>query len=307
MDVHLSGTADGKRLAVTKMSGQTDVYVGELEASGHGLKQPRRLTLDEHNDYPGVWMPDNKTVLFWSDRNGTMDIFKQALDQDEAQPIVTGPDYKYRPVVSPDGSWILYLSSATFQVGATTPVRIMRVPTAGGAPQFVLEGRGITYLACARSPAALCVFSEPSPDRKQVIFSAFEPSQAQRGRELTRINLRQPVAEYSWDLSRDGSHLAFAQYDDREGRIQILPLAGEEPREVNVKGWNGLSGYRLGSRRQGSVCLSEYQTSAPMLLYVDLEGRANVVWQQKLPGIELIVGHPFSQRSLSCTARLDRG
>jgi len=67
--VYLMGfgmTQDGKQMAVTKRSDETDVYVGELEASGHGLKQPRRLTLDEHNDYPGGWMPDNKTVLFWA-------------------------------------------------------------------------------------------------------------------------------------------------------------------------------------------------------------------------------------------------
>ena len=65
------GTQDGKRMAVTKNTGEADVYVAELEPSGHGLKQPRRLTLDEHNYYPGGWMPDNKTVLLWSDRNGT--------------------------------------------------------------------------------------------------------------------------------------------------------------------------------------------------------------------------------------------
>ena len=277
------GTQDGKQFAVSKSSRQADVYVGELEASGHGLKQPRRLTLDEHNDYPGGWMPDNKAVLFWSDRNGTWDIFKQALDQGEAQPIVTGPDYKDWPVVSPDGSWILYLSMAGPEFTATsTPVRIMRVPTSGGPTQLVLEGRDINYLACARSPAALCVFSEPSPDHKQLIFSAFEPSQEQRRRELTRVNLKQPVAAYSWDLSLDGSHLAFAQWDDHEGRIQILPLAGGEVREINVKGWNGLGRLFWAADARG-LFVSAAGGLGATLLYVDLEGRGQVIWQQRFP------------------------
>jgi serine/threonine protein kinase/WD40 repeat protein len=281
--IGISGTSDGKQLAVSKFSEQADVYVGELEASGHGLKQPRRLTLDEHNDYPGAWMPDNKAVLFWSDRNGTWDIFKQALDQEAAELVVTGPDYKEKPVVSPDGSWILYLSSATAQVNATTPVRIMRVPTSGGPPQSVLEGRGISGLACARSPAALCVFSESSPDRKQLIFSAFDPSQEGR-RELTRVNLKQPVTGYGWDLSLDGSHLAFAQSDEREGRIQILPLAGGEVREVNVKGWNGL--WRLFWAADGrGLFVSAAGGLGATLLYVDLEGRGQVIWQERFPSI----------------------
>jgi serine/threonine protein kinase/Tol biopolymer transport system component len=278
-----SGTADGKQLAVSKYRGQWDVYVGELEANGHRLKNPRRLTLDEHDDYPGGWMPDSKAVLFLSDRNGTWDIFKQALDQAEAQPVVTGPDYKDWPVVSPDGSWILYLSRASPESSATTSVRIMRVPTSGGPQQLVLEGRGIDYLACARSPAALCVFSEPSPDRKQLIFSAFDPSQEGR-RELTRVNLKQPVTGYGWDLSLDGSHLAFAQSDEREGRIQIPPLAGGEVREINVKGWNGL--WRLFWAADGrGLFVSAAGGQGATLLYVDLEGRGQVIWQQRFPGV----------------------
>jgi Tol biopolymer transport system component len=290
--LHVSGTADGKHLAVSKFSEQADVYVGELEASGHGLKQPRRLTLDEHDDYPGAWMPDNKAVLFWSDRNGTWDIFKQALDQEAAELVVTGPDYKEKPVLSPDGSWILYLSSATAQINATTPVRIMRVPTSGGPPQLVLEGRGISGLACARSPAALCVFSERTSDDRQLIFSAFDPVHG-RGRELTRINLNQPFSHYynSWDLSCDGSRLAFTQYDEREGRIQVLPVAGGVAREVNVKGWNGLSDLFWAADGRG-LFVDRYPTSGTMLLYVDLEGRAEVLWQQRLASNSQMWGVP---------------
>jgi Tol biopolymer transport system component len=280
----LSGTSDGKQLAVSRYSGQPDVYVGDLEANGRRLRNTRRLTLNESFDCPGQWMPDSKAVLFVSNRNGTWDIFKQALDQAEAQPIVTGPDTKQNPVLSPDGSWILYLSSASIQVGATTPVRIIRVPTSGGGPQLVLEGRGIdgasNTLACAQSPATLCAFSEPSPDQKQVVISAFDPVQG-KGRELTRINLRQPGNRYGWDLSRDGSRLAFTETDDREGRIEIISLAGGKAHEVYVKGWNRLWILFWATDGKGLV-VTRVPTSGTMLLHVDLEGRAEVLWQQRL-------------------------
>jgi Tol biopolymer transport system component len=285
-----NGTADGKQLALTKLSRQTDVFIGELEAGGPPLKNPHRLTLEESDDFPSAWMPDSKAVLFWSNRNATWGIYKQELDQTTAQTIVTGPDYKEWPGVSPDGSWFLYLSRASLDLTATTPVRIMRVPTSGGAPQLVLEGRGIDHLACARSPATFCVFSEESPDHKQLIFSATEPSKEPRRQELARVNLQPPVIRYSWDLSSDGSRLAFAQsgergisitYPPREGRIQILPLAGGEVREIKVSGWNGLS--RLFWAANGRGLVSTSGGLGETLLYVDLEGHAQVIWQQKMP------------------------
>lgn len=266
-------------MAVTKVSGQVHVDVGELEAGGRRLKNPHRLTLEISSDSPSRWMPDGKAVLFGSNRNGMWGIYKQGLDQATAQQVVTGPDYKGWPVVSPNGSWILYLSSATPDVNPATPVRIMRVPTSGGPPELVLEGRGIDCLACARSPAALCVFSEPSPGLKQLIFSAFDPSQEQRRRELTRVNLRQPGNGYSWDLSLDGSQLAFAQYDEREGRIQILPLAGGEVREVSVKGWNGVSSPFWAADGRGLFVSGSGKGAT--LLYVDLEGRGQVIWRSR--------------------------
>ena len=278
----IRGTPDGKQLAVTRAIRQKHFYVGELEAGGRRLKNPRPLMLGESGDFPSHWTPDSKAVLFTSDRNGTWGIYKQGLDQTTVQPVVTGPDHKDWAVVSPDGSWILYVSTAPGST-ATTPVRIMRVPTSGGVPQLVLEGRGINGLSCARSPATLCVFSEESPDHKQLIFSAFEPSQEARRRELTRVNLKQPATSYSWDLSLDGSHLALAQYELHEGRIQILPLAGGGVREVNVRGWNGLWCLFWAADARGLFVSANETGPRNTLLYVDLEGRSQVLWQQWFP------------------------
>jgi serine/threonine protein kinase/Tol biopolymer transport system component len=276
---YINGTSNGKQLAVTKHGEYGYVCVGELEAGGRHLKNPRRLTLEESWDSPGNWTPDSKSLLFWSSRNQTWGIYKQALDQTSAQLIVTGPDFKNWPVVSPDGSWILYLSHP----GGSAAERIMRVPTSGGAPQLVVEGRGINELACARSPAASCLFSEEAPDRKQVIFWGFDPIKG-RGRELTRVSLNQPVAGYGWDVSPDGSRVAFTQFDEREGRLQILRLAGGQAREINVKGWKGLQTLFWAADGRG-LFVSPTAGQGATLLYVDLEGHAQVIWQQKWSGI----------------------
>jgi DNA-binding winged helix-turn-helix (wHTH) protein/Tol biopolymer transport system component len=279
----LSVTSDGKQLAVLKQTRYSYVNIGELEDGGRRLKNSHRLTLEEGSDLPGAWMPDSGAVLFLSDRNGTWGIYKQGIEQSIAQPIVTGSDYKYSPVVSPDGSWILYLSSPARR-RPTTPVRVMRVSALGGPPQVVLEGQGIDRIACSEPRAALCVFSVLTLDQKQVIFSAFDPSQGTKHTVAT-VNLAkvdryaQAPEVYGWDLSRDGSLVAFAQLATLEERhLQILPLAGGRAREINVRGWQGLMTLRWAADGKG-LFVSPGTALGATALYVDLEGRAQVIWK----------------------------
>jgi serine/threonine protein kinase/DNA-binding winged helix-turn-helix (wHTH) protein len=270
----LNGTTDGKRLAILRSSQQADVFVGEVEAGGHRLKNPRRLTLDEHDDFPDAWTRDSKAVFFHSDRNGQFDIFKQALDQETAEPVVTGPGTKHDAVLSPDGSLTLYLQEVA---GGYT--RIMRVPISGRAPEMVLEGKGINDMRCSWFPATLCVLGEESPDRKQYIFSAFDPMKG-RGKELTRVNFKQPVSGYFWDLARDGSRLAFAQnVQGSQKRIQILPLSGGEAGEVVIQREIQLTS--LDWAIDGRGFFVGKGTLGGVLLFVDMGGHTDVLWKRE--------------------------
>jgi len=268
----LNGTGDGRRLAVLKTSLQADVYVGELEASGRHLKNPRRLTLDERDDLPGTWTRDGSAIYFTSNRNGQWDIFRQALDQETADPVVAGPGNEGGPVLSPDGRLILYT-----QEGAEGSQRIMRVPVSGGAPEMVLEGKAIKGLNCSSYPASLCLLSEETPDRKQCTFAAFDPMKG-RGREVARINLRQPVHRCFWDLARDGSRLAFTQeLPGSERRILVLPLSGGAAHEVVIR--RDIQVTSLSWAIEGKGFFVGGSTSDAKLLYVNMDGATDVVWK----------------------------
>src|SRR5207249_11353239 len=99
---------DGMRLVFLKQRRQDDVYVGLLEANGSRLEQARRLTLDDRLDYPSGWTRDSKSVFFQSNRQGTFDIFKQGIEDRTASVVIDGPGDQYDPVLSPDGSMLLY-------------------------------------------------------------------------------------------------------------------------------------------------------------------------------------------------------
>ena len=284
--VGLSVTSDSKQVAVTKFSWQFDVYTAELKPEGGHVGRMRRLTLNDNDDFAGQWMADSRTMLFSSNRNGGWGIYKQRLDQTDADLVVTGSDYKENPLMSPDGSWILYLSSSTGDIGGQTPVRVMRVSPSGGIPQVVFEEPGINQIACAHSSASYCVFSKITTDEKQLALEHFDPMNG-RGAEITRIAATHPGSDVTWDLSGDGSHLAIGKRNPDVGRIRILPISGASgsPFDIETRDWNGWKGlnnlsWAADGRSLFVVPWSAIRPHEPPVLAVDMRGSVRVAWRQ---------------------------
>ena len=285
---YLYPTADGKRISVLRMLGSVSVYLADLDGEGKHISSPVRLTATEGWNNAPVWDADSRAILFESNRDGRLHIFRQEIAGDTAGPVATGPGEASGPVVSPDDAFLLYVTPAHPMVGgSSTPVQLMRVPRAGGTPQEILSAHLIDSPRCSRAPANLCAIAEPAPDRKQVIFSAFEPLRG-RGSELARIDA-DPDADYGWDLSPDGTNIAFVKRVPRsdgkifssEGPIRIISLNGGPPREIHVKGMNDFREYVDWAADGKGLILSHPTDTDPELLHVDLEGNVSVLWRQK--------------------------
>jgi eukaryotic-like serine/threonine-protein kinase len=278
----LSPTADGKRLAFIKGIWQFTAYVGELEAGGRRLVNPRRLTLDDSNNYPSAWTSDSKSALFISDRNGNFDGFEQALDQRAAVPLTSGPGYKGFFRVSPDGAWLLYF----FVAGGGAPSRgptLMRTPISGGAAQPVLTVRRGSNFFCARSPGP-CVLGEW--EGEQLVFYSLDPIEG-KGPELARIAVNHLNAD-QWGVSPDGSRIAVlvpGGPGEPRGHIRVLSLAGDAPRDVALEGGPGLHSVSWAADGKGWFVCGR-SASMGMLLYMDLEGHTSPLRQQ--PGFDYL-------------------
>lgn len=271
-----SATKDGRRLTFLKLTSQDDVYVGKLEQNGTRLETPRRLTLNDRDDWPEGWTPDSKAVYFWSDRNGGWDLFEQRLDKDTAEAIPTGPEPKWYAHFSPGGAWFMYMALPKEEFpGGSVPVRIMRVSTAGGPPREVLHATGTTDFRCARAPAKLCVFDEKKGSR--TVFSSFDPVKG-KGREIYRE--RPPVARGTgrFDLSPDGSRLAISLYNPREGRIRLVSLRDGTTSDLVVKSWNRFTDIDWAPDGRG-LYVGSITPEGDSVLYVDLQGHAQLLWQ----------------------------
>jgi DNA-binding winged helix-turn-helix (wHTH) protein/Tol biopolymer transport system component len=180
----LSASADGKRLAFSKLVDQWQVYIGELARDGTRLLGPlRRLRNQETDDRPSGWTADSKAVLFDSFSNGTSRIFKQGVNESTAQPLVAEPQNPIWPRISADGNLILYIEDPK---APSARFRMMSVPVNGGVPQFVLETATGLNDECARPPSNLCVGLEESQDDKNLIVGAIDPIKG-RGKVLRTL------------------------------------------------------------------------------------------------------------------------
>lgn len=262
----LSASSDGRRVSFVRKTDQSDVYLGELKGNGSRLTTPLRLTLDDRMDWPGGWLRDSKSVLFYSDRGGNFDIFKQGVSDRAAEEIVSGPlEEKRQPQLSPDSKWLLYLAWPNTQNDEPPPSgHLMRVSVSGGAPEVVVEVKG--YPGSARVPrsrwlptargypdlrcpslaasARPCVLSEVEDD--QLVFSGLDPSQGRKG-ELARFDLGPNSGYYNtvfdtfWDLSADGSRIAFGGCEPHGSHIRILDLDRHQENQLSLKDWSCLT------------------------------------------------------------------
>jgi DNA-binding winged helix-turn-helix (wHTH) protein/Tol biopolymer transport system component len=294
-----STTADSKRLAFRKWAWHGNINVGELEADGKRVSSLRRFTLNEGRNYPAAWTPDSKAVIFGSYRDGRWGLFKQTLATDKTDFIATVAtsqslsDYGLDDLwsssarVSPDGTWLLYLAADPENGSASTVLtetRLLRVPIAGGAPELVLKERGDNRPACTASPLNWCAISEQTSDRKQLIFTAFDPAKGPT-HELARFDTdprsRYPD-DYLWDLSPDGAFVAIIR---RSGSaIHLLRLGNTNSKtitkEIVVKGWNNFQSINWAADGTGLFVSSTTKAGASVLR-VDLAGHAHVLWEQK--------------------------
>jgi Tol biopolymer transport system component len=279
----LSASADGKRLALVKQTGQGQIYLGEFAAGRTLTMGPRRLTDDESDDFATAWTADGKAVLFLSERNGTTGIYKQEFSQGTALPVFTESQVADVVRLSADGAWVLLVQTTAASTHHSLASHMMRIAASGGVPQFVMETRNWFNYVCARAPATTCVIFEASQDRKQIMITEFDPLKG-RGNVLRTIEV-DPTdpsdADYQSALSPDGTTFAISRFNESQIHIRFLSLSGGSDREITVTGgWASLTNLDWSANENALFCGSQSSRSST-LLYVDLKGNARVLWQHK--------------------------
>jgi Tol biopolymer transport system component len=221
MPEFFSASADGKRLIYDSHRDADVLFLSDLRAPDKKL-QSRRLTADEWTSHPGDWARDSSAVFFESLRGGRWVIAKAAPESGEPEVLLSGPSNYYGPVLSPDGTRLLFTEKSDDSVR-----NLMSMPLAGGARLAIVPGRH-TY-QCGDSASAGCVLGDIQG--KELVFFMLDPVKG-KGNEIQRVD-SDPYA--TWSLSPDGTKIAIAPVT-REKWIQLLSISDHKVTELPRSG-----------------------------------------------------------------------
>lgn len=276
----VTGSSDGKRVAFSRNWFHTTTMIGDIDSSRPGtFLHPRRMANEMEGEWPTAWTDDSRAVVFYSVKRGDTDIFLQPLDMESPNPVVTGPGEQLSAVLSPDGLWFIYMDVPRFQsYGLPNPVRLMKVPVSGGAPQLILTSDGYRGHACSRTPSSVCIISEQDPSGR-LTLSTFDPAgnngyPGNRGPALMTLE-----DGTDWAISPDGSTLALSKVDDHEIQIRFAELRGTTKFVINIKGWAKIASMHWAPDGR-SLFITSRSSGGCSLLQVDLHGVARVISQQ---------------------------
>jgi Tol biopolymer transport system component len=242
--------------------------------------EPQRLTLDDRRDFPYDWTADGKAVIFISDRTGTFNIYKQAIDQTVPVLLVEGNETHMLARLSPDGSQLLYLSYLSYSNAGQPHAKtsLMRMSMSSGAPQPALEPKSIGNHQCARLPSTVCIYSELGEG--VLTFFTYDPFRGQ-GTQVFQIKDEVPVS-YNWSLSPNGTMLAIAKGKggDEPPSIHLISLNRGGERWLNLHNQPGLTSLDWAADGK-SLWAASARDEGNSLLNIDLQGNVREVWRPK--------------------------
>jgi Tol biopolymer transport system component len=181
---------DGQRLAYTMLrEGNIDVWVYDLE---RGV--PTRITFDDGYDADQIWSPDGKSLIFTSDRDGSMKIYRKRADgSGSVEPVADCGQPCWPSSLTPDGSVLAVVAQGEggdillVRPGSDTPPEpFLATPFNEGGATFSPDGRWIAYASLESGSPEVYVQSFPPGDGKWQVSAetGVEPRWSRDGREL---------------------------------------------------------------------------------------------------------------------------
>jgi Tol biopolymer transport system component/predicted Ser/Thr protein kinase len=206
----LKFSPDGKNLAVSSTTGSNnDIWLYDV---ARGL--PTRFTFDPANEFDAVWSPDERTIVFNSDRRGHFDLFRKSANGSGAEEPVYTNNLEKRPTsISPDDKFLLYhtvgdpktgydlwiLPEPLGPVGTAKPYALLQSQSNESQGMFSPDGHWIVYQSDETGRYEIYVVPFPGSGGKRQISTSggVQPRWRADGKEIFYIaaDLRLMVGE----------------------------------------------------------------------------------------------------------------
>jgi len=111
-DVELAISADGRRLALSILKQNADVWrLPVSPETGKPTGPPQEVITTTREDSRASWSPDGSMIAFNSDRGGDMNIWLHSLADGSTRQLTRGPGGDFQATWSPEGKRIVFFSS----------------------------------------------------------------------------------------------------------------------------------------------------------------------------------------------------
>jgi Tol biopolymer transport system component/DNA-binding winged helix-turn-helix (wHTH) protein len=177
----------------------------------------KQLTSDDANDISPVPSPDGRYIVFCSNRSGNHEIWRVNVDGSNLVQLTTS-NGATRPNISPDGKWVIYLT--------TEDGILRRVPIEGGQPQAV-AGKAVGMSAVSPDGKMIAYFAQ-GKQTWEIAVNSLETGSLVRTFKIGSHSLNN--ASLKW--RPDGRGLLYAASTDGVGNIWLQPLDGSAPNQV---------------------------------------------------------------------------
>lgn len=249
-DLYPRLSPDGKLLAYLRYSSHG---VGELFLAPAAEGDARQLTFDKKTIQGLAWQTDGRSLLFASNRSGSLQLWSVAVDGSGLSPVTTNSSSASEPAVAPSGDWLIYVESSENWNIWRTPLpdarraaaqRFLATSGRNYDPRYSPDGSHIAFVSDRSGSMELWVTDKEGKDPKQ----------------LTHLGSSW-LGGISW--SPRGDQIAFDARPQARSAIYLIASVGGEPRlldrnpyEERMPCWSadGASIY-FNSNRDGTVAI----------------------------------------------------
>jgi hypothetical protein len=226
----MSRTNDGSILTV-KWMGNPEIFVIPFELMDNKPPTVRRLTHDSMDDFFGSWLPDSESLIFGSDRRGSMDLYVLDINTGKVDPLVVGPQSYEFECLGPGAEFLYYRAfDGSASMATREPRSLMRMKLTGGPAAHVATLGGETEVFCSREPDGLCVLIESGIEATTI--HEFNEATG-KGRLLGAL---EPEPGF-WSLSPNATTVGWTDVVEGGGnRLNFLNLETGKTTNVAVSG-----------------------------------------------------------------------
>lgn len=194
---------DERRIAVDLSEAQTaegDIWIFDLQRGAS-----TRLTHDPSNESSPLWSPDDRSVIFFSERKGPRNIYERSAGGLGGDVAVLEDERRKVPIdLSPDGRWLAFTVADAAQVNydiwlldrqSGQARAFLTSPFAESALQFSPDGKWMAYASNESGQNEVYVMQFPESSGKWVVSrgGGEQPAWSADGRQIYYLTKEQKL------------------------------------------------------------------------------------------------------------------